>query len=121
MPQSILDREPLIQVWRPLYQRFLVPYIWPLIGYSSSASPVAAPVSAVPAPPRTDARDQTEVGEALARVERRQEEILDRLARLEKCSPLDWARLEQLLICLWTDPSFPAPRALAELDNGDER
>lgn len=121
MSQSILDREPLIHIWKPLYRRLLVPYIWPLIGYTSHASPVAAPISAVPAPPRIAARTQAEVGEALARVERRQEEILNRLARLEGCSLLDWARLEQLLICLWTDPSFPAPRALEELRSTDER
>jgi hypothetical protein len=119
--QSILDREPLIHVWRPLYQRLLVPYIWPLIGFSSHPSPVAAPVSAVPAPPRIAARTQAEVGEVLARVERRQEELLNRLARLEGCSLLDWARLEQLLICLWTEPSFRAPSALEELRSRDER
>lgn len=122
MSQSILDREPLIQVWRPLYHRILVPYVWPLIGYSSHASPVASvsAVSAVQAPPQVAARDQTGVGEALARIERRQGEILDRLARLEGCSPLDWTRLEQLLICLWTDPSFPAPHAIEELRDRDE-
>jgi hypothetical protein len=121
--QSILDREPLIQVWRPLYHRILAPYIWPLIGYSSHASPVASvsAVSAVQDPPQVAARDQTEVNEALMRIERRQGEILDRLARLEGCSLLDWTRLEQLLLCLWTDPSFPAPRAFEELRNKDER
>ena len=121
MSQSILDREPLIHIWKPLYRRLLAPYVWPLIGYSSPASPGAAPVSAVQAPPRLPARNQAEVGEALARVERRQQEILERLARLESCSLMDWARLEQLLISLWTDASFPAPRAVDELRSRDER
>jgi hypothetical protein len=120
-PQSILDREPLIRIWRPLYRGILEPYVWRWIGLSSRASPTIYASPTVPPPPLVPARNQAEVGEALARIEQRQTEIFDRLVRLEGASSIDWARLETLLICLWTDPSFPAPRAIEELRGSDER
>jgi hypothetical protein len=119
--QSILDREPLVRIWKPLYRKILEPYVWRWIGLSSRTSTAAYASPTVPPLPVAPSRNAAEVAEALARIERRQVELFDRIAKMEDHSSIDWARLEILLTCLWTDPSFPAPHALEELRGSDER
>jgi hypothetical protein len=102
VPDSILDRKPLIYVWRPVYQRFLAPVVWPLLGLSSQTAE-SGPRSADLVFSSRSPRSEEEAWQAIGRIEARQLEILERLDRLEARAGVDWALIEQVLISLWSE------------------
>lgn len=105
MPDSILDRKPLIYVWRPFYERVLAPVVWPWLGYSPQKT-TARRLSMTPDPPIGAPGSQTDAWQALHRIETRQLEIIERLNRLEARSAADWAHLERIIVSFCTDSTI---------------
>jgi hypothetical protein len=105
VPDSILDRKPLIYVWRPFYERVLAPVVWPWLGYSPQKT-MARPLSIAPDPPADAPGSQSDAWQALHRIETRQLEILERLHSLEMRSAADWALVERIIVSFCTDSTI---------------
>ena len=50
MSKTVLDKAPLIHLWRPLYRGFVTPVVWPLLRTIQRAITTADPEQPLPPP-----------------------------------------------------------------------
>jgi len=99
MRTTILDKRPLIYLWRPLYLKFLAPHVWPLFGIHRNLPGVTQrkPRYSVPRGVSIERAD------LLERVDRQQRLLLERMNNLETQTHREWAAIERLLLGMWSE------------------
>ena len=85
----LVDRKPLIYLWRPIYRLVFVGVLWPLLGRVGKVM-----ISEVKA-------ELTSMEHRLASIEQEQQRFR---AQLEADNRAQWQSIEELLLCLLRDP-----------------